>query len=425
MQQKGIVSIAIVAILIIAGACAIFLMDDNTDSNSPAGDVDAAGKPIEAVEDLDNGIVAIGQDSFRWATYFGLADKCVMIDWNDSYNFLGKSFMYAGRALVDIEGSNTATPADMTYYSHTNCGITDDDYRTILELNPSIVIVPKGFYTDYKNIMNALDNQGINTVAIDYVYTFLEPETFQITAQLENQIDILSKALNQEERGQELKNAFSDCVSDIKVFTDRITVERTAYVGSLAYNGAHGLESSMTYYMPLELAGVNNIVGGTPDWTDSGVRTFSASEIRNNLQEDTILFIDASGYHVNTDNTSKGLLKMFAGHDAYTLAPYIWTGINHDTVFINALQILRFAYGDDVISESEYEAAVKSVYERFYGTSESNRNIDNPNKIQGTLELPSEGTTILEDMNAVYEAVRGVSIGAEVTINSDGTLSMA
>ncbi len=425
MQPKGIVAIAIVAVLIITGSCAVLLTNDNPDNDPFTGDVDAAGKPIEPVDNLDNGIVAIGQDSFRWITYFDLADRCVMIDWNDSYNFLGKSYMYVGRALVDIEGSDTATPDDMTYYSHTNCGITDDDFRTILELNPSVVVVPKGFYTDYKNIMNALDKQGINTVAIDYVYTFLEPGTFQITEQVENQIDILAKALCQEERGQELKDAFEDCVSDIRTFTDRISVERTAYVGSLAYNGAHGIDSSMTYYMPLELAGVRNIVGGTPDWTDSGVRTFSAPEIKKNLQDDTILFIDASGYHVNTDNTSKGILEMFKGHDAYTIAPYIWTGINHDTVFVDALQILRFAYGDEVITESEYEEAVKDVYERFYGTYESNRNIDNPNKISGTLDLPSEGTTILEDMNAVYEAVRGVSIGAEVTIGDGGTLSTA
>lgn len=65
---------------------------------------------------------------------------------------------------------------------------------------------------------------------------------------------------------------------------------------------------------------------------------------------------------------------------------------------------------------------MKKVYERFYGTSESNRNIDNPNK--KPVELPAEGTTILEDMSAVYEAIRGVSIGAEITINDDGSLTV-
>lgn len=422
MQQKGIITIAVVAILIIAGSCALFLTKNGPNDESPTTGVDAAGYPIEPVKNLDDGIVAIGQDSFRWVTYFGLANKCVMIDLNDSQNFLGKSFMYVGRAVVDIEGSNTATPADTKYYTHTNCGITDDDVRTILELDPSIVVVPKGFYTDYKNQMKTIDDQGINTVAIDYIYTFLEPETFKMTEQLEKQIDVLSLALDKEERGKELKNAFTDSVSDVREFAKNVKTERTAYVGSLAYNGAHGIESSLTYYMPMELANVTNIVGGTPDWVNSGVRTFSATEIAKNIKEDTILFVDASGYHTNTDNTSKGLLKIFQGHDAYTLAPYIWTGVNFDTIFIDALQILRFAYGDDVITESEFEETVKKVYERFYGTSESNRNIDNPNK--KPVELPAEGTTILEDMSAVYEAIRGVSIGAEITINDDGSLTV-
>lgn len=199
MDQKGIIAIVIVAILAVAGA-SVLLMDGKTAPNLE--NKDFANQDIVPVDNLDNGVVAIGQDSFRWATYFGIADKCVMVDQNDMSNFLGKSFMYYGRALVDIENSATTTPGDdaRKYFTHTNCGITSEDVRTILELKPSIVIVPEGFYDDYKNEMRALEESGVNTVAIGYIYTFLDQGTFEIADALERQIDVLSKALGLEER---------------------------------------------------------------------------------------------------------------------------------------------------------------------------------------------------------------------------------
>ena len=48
------------------------------------------------------------------------------------------------------------------------------------------------------------------------------------------------------------------------------TSKRTGYVGALAYNGAHGLDSSIPYYMPMELAGVENILSDAMDYEGSG-----------------------------------------------------------------------------------------------------------------------------------------------------------
>lgn len=417
MDQKGIIAIVIVAILAVAGA-SVLLMDGKTAPNLE--NKDFANQDIVPVDNLDNGVVAIGQDSFRWATYFGIADKCVMVDQNDMSNFLGKSFMYYGRALVDIENSATTTPGDdaRKYFTHTNCGITSEDVRTILELKPSIVIVPEGFYDDYKNEMRALEESGVNTVAIGYIYTFLDQGTFEITDALERQIDVLSKALGLEERGSELKKAFSDTVSDIRGYASKVTDRRTAYVGGVAYDGAHDISSSLPFYLPMALANVDNIIGGTADYSGSGVKEYSAVTIAKNLEDDTILFMDASGYSQNTSANAEGILKMFSGHDAYLIAPYIWTGINYDSVFVDAFQILRCAYGDDVITEAQLSEEIDEVYERFFGTSDSNRNIDYLNKKD--VPLPEEGTSIFEDMSNVYNIVKGNPIYGEVVIGSDG-----
>ena len=426
MIDKKIIAIAAVAILVVAGISAIMIIgNDDEDSKDST---DFAGKELEVADNLDNGIVAVGQDSFRWMTYFGLADKCVMVDMNDMSNYLGKSFMYTGRALVDIEGGNsaklTADGAARAYFTHTNCGITDEDVGTILKLKPSVMVIPAGFYDDYPTQMAAVEKAGINTLAIGYIYTFLEKDTFSITPDLDKQIDIISTVLKQGDRGNELRAAFEYLVDDLRELSSKVTSKRTAYVGALAYNGAHGLDSSIPYYMPMELAGVENILNDTIDYEGSGVKTYSSASIAGNIKDDTILFIDASGYFQSAKtNESLGVAKLFQGHEAYIVADYIWTGINYDTIFVDAYQILRYAYGDSVLTESQFGEKTAKVYDLFYGTHMSNRNISKFSKY--TVELPSEGTTIFEDMSNFHEVFRGNPIYGSVSIGSDGKLSLA
>ncbi len=423
--QKSIAAIIIVAVIVVAGVGVYFFTSGSENDEPNTANTDFAGQEIVPVDNLDNGIVAVGQDSFRWMTYFGLADKCVMVDQNDMTNYLGKTFMYVGRAEVNIDGADSAKltnddPA-RKYFTHSNCAITSDDVKTIIELKPSIMVVPVGFYTDYRNEMAAIEKAGINTLAIGYIYTFLDSKTFAITDDLNKQIDILSKALGQEKRGNELKAAFEEIVNDLKSISGNVTEKKTAYIGSVSYNGAHGINSSLSYYLPFELANVTNIIGGSADYDGSGVKEYSASTIKNGIKEDTILFVDASGYSANNDNTSLGILKMFEGHDAYLIAPYIWTGINYESVFIDAYQILRYAYGDSVITESQMNEKIDHVYDLFFGTHESNRNISEFSKY--TVPLPEEGTTIFEDMNSMYQVAKKNPIYGEISIDSNGNMS--
>ena len=153
MDKKALIAIAAVAILLIAGV-GVFVAtsDDDSDKKEPTEALkDFAGQDVVPVENLDRGIVAVGQDTFRWVTMFGLADKCVMVDQNDMSNFLGKSFMYIGRAQVDIANSNTVTPDDDTrkHFTHSNCAVTAEDVSMIIKLNPSIV-------DEYKRIIRII-----------------------------------------------------------------------------------------------------------------------------------------------------------------------------------------------------------------------------------------------------------------------------
>ena len=427
MRRSNTIVVATVLVAIIVVAAAAIYISNNKETEVTTSAVDFAGQEIVTVDNLDGGIVAVGQDTFRWVTYFGLADKCVMVDQNDMSNFLGKAFMYSGRAQVDIDGGDSATltgdDGARKYFTHTNCGITMEDARTIVELNPSIVVVPASFYTDYRNEMAMIENQGINTVAIGYIYTFLEQDTFEMTDDLVRQISVLSTALDMNERGTELQNAFRYLVDDLRSLTSGIGERRSAYIGALSYNGAHGISSSSPYFIPMELAGIDNILAGKADYSGSGVKEYSAKDIGNAIRDDTILFVDASGYATcATDNTSNGIIKMFQGHESYIVTPYIWTGVNYESVFVCAYQMVHAAYGDDILTEEEMLEKINTVHDLFLGGHESTRDISQFSSY--SVALPEEGTTIFEDMSDLYTAAKGNPIHGEVTVSADGHLSL-
>ncbi|MGN1044664.1 MAG: hypothetical protein ACI4Q9_01750 [Candidatus Methanomethylophilaceae archaeon] len=404
MVDKKVLSLAVVAILVVAGLSAFAVMGNNGGSDD---NTDFAGMEIKVADNLDKGIVAVGQDSFRWVTYFGLADKCVMVDMNDKTNYMGKAFMYVGKAQA------LSAHPDLKFTS-TNCGVIPDDVKTIINLDPSIVIVPADFESKYPQEMDSLRAAGLNIFHIGYIYTFLEEETFKITSDLEKQIDTMAKVLKKEERGEELKNLINNTVSDILSIRSGITEARTGYIGALAYNGAHGLDSSINYYMPFALAGIENImedaVGGVDE--NSKVGTFSATSIKERIQADTVLFIDGTGIYTCTTNTDKGIMDLFSGHEAYVACPYIWTGMNYENVLVGAYQILHDVYG--LLTDEELKQKVDAVYEGFLGSSDSLRN-------ETASGVPVSETTIsvYDDMNRLYEVRRGNPIHGAISVSGD------
>ena len=420
MEKKVIFAISTVAILIVAALGGILLLNGNDgDDTTPVigVDIDFVGREIEPVDNLDDGIVAIGQDTFRWMTYYGLADKCVMIDINDKTNFMGKSFMYVGRTLADVNESNAND------FSHTNCGITTEDVATILNMEPSLVVVPESFYTDYSNEYQSLLDGGLNVVSIGYIYTFLTPDTFEVVDDFKAQIGLLSNVLDMEARGNAILSAIETTVTDIRTLAASTSGNKSAYIGSLAYNGAHGPDSSIAYYMPFALAGVDNIMAEEDmDMNGSGVSTFSATKIKEAKEaaeadgNEVLLFLDATGLYMSTDNTAKGIIQLFEGNRSYVAFPYIWTGMNFENVLISAYQVLKDTYG--ALTDEQFNAKVNATYDAFLGSHMSNRDMT-----ASSVPAPTEATTIYEDMNELYVVRRANPVYGEIIIAEDGTIT--
>lgn len=414
MQKNVIIAIAAIIVIAAAGVGVMVAVNNNGSSDSSE---DFAGYEVKTVDNLDNGIVAVGQDSFRWVTYFGLSDKCVMVDKNDSTNYLGKMFMYQGKANA-LNNAKSISGQDLKFTS-VNCGIDDADMSTIINLKPSVVVVPAGFETDYTKQMDGLRSAGLHIVHIGYIYTFLDPETFEITKDVEKQLDILGKTFDKEGRADKLRDAFSSTVDDIRSIASKVTERKNAYIGCLAYNGAHGVESSIPYYMPFALANVDNIMADQQmDWEESGVDTYSATKIKEKMNADTLLFMDPTGLAAISDSTSVGILKLFAGHTAYIAHPYIWTGINYESVLIAAYQILHDAYG--LLDDAALKEKISSVNEKFLGSSDSNRQ-----ETPKSTPVPAAGTSIYDDESVIFVAYRGFPTHGALTVTADGAVELS
>ena len=134
------------------------------------------------------------------------------------------------------------------------------------------------------------------------------------------------------------------------------------------------------------------------------------------MNDKTVLLLDATGVYTATDATSVGILKLFAGHEAYVAYPYIWTGINFEDVLISAYQLLHDVYGK--LTDSQLQEKINNVHDKFLGMHMSQRN-----EVAGSTPVPAANTTIYDDMSNMYETRRGNPTHGAISISSDGVIS--
>lgn len=408
MKSGTMVVVALVAILVVSGAVSFVFMRNSDVSLDE--DRDFAGYEIKPVENLDNGIVVSGVGAFRWVTYFGLADKVIMADMNDSTNYLGKAFMYVGK------GQALAAHSDLKFTSE-NGKISSSDVEFILNSKPSLVIVPATEEVENKTVIDAIRGAGINVYCIGEIYSFITEGSLTISSDFIKQINGLAKVLGMKERGEEIKKVVNDTLDDLESLRGKIDNRRSGYIGALSYGGARGVNSSIQYYMPFALAGIDNVMDGVEGTINPGsnVGTFSADKIASHINKDTILFLDATGMQFSAgDNESKGILKLFSGNTAFIACPYIWTGLNFENVLVGAYQIMHDVYG--LMSDEELSEKIDSVYRGFLGTSDSTRTENSG------APAPTEKTSVYDDMNAVFMSKRGNPIHGTITISESGEI---
>lgn len=165
----------------------------------------------------------------------------------------------------------------------------------------------------------------------------------------------------------------------------------TAYVGGIAFNGAHGLRSSRVHYPPFLLAGIGSPVDGLPNSLQElgdGQKNILIDPEQIVDWDTDFLFLDAAGrdwWEQELRQPAYRQLRALRQGRAFVLLPFNWHTINYEHVLCNAWFVAQVtnprAFGEIDIEAKSREITTfflgKDVYAAIDSTYRPFRKMDN------------------------------------------------
>lgn len=149
-------------------------------------------------------------------------------------------------------------------------------------------------------------------------------------------------------------------------------VSRSAYVGGVAYNGAHGINSTEPDYPPFDVLKIRNVAAGlglrgSSDAPGHEVVFIDPEQLIE--WDPDILFLDAAGRQIWEKELAAGSLfsrlSAVRSGEAYTVLPYNWNSTNYENLLCNMWYIgsvlMPEAFGD-IIAEDKCREIFRLLY---------------------------------------------------------------
>jgi iron complex transport system substrate-binding protein len=167
------------------------------------------------------------------------------------------------------------------------------------------------------------------------------------------------------------ESTIDECVSRASRATEP---QRTAYVGGVAYNGAHGLTSTEPDYPPFDMLSLKNVAGEPQlrnDREEPGHLVLFIDQEQLIEWDPDVIFLDAAGRQIWQEEITPGVisnsLSAFRTGEIYTVLPYNWNTTNYENILCNVWYIgsvlLPSSFGDVDVTEK-----CREIYRFFYGT---------------------------------------------------------
>ena len=187
-------------------------------------------------------------------------------------------------------------------------------------------------------------------------------------------VTLLGDIFHMPDRADSIISYFETTIQECASRASRATEPRQkAYVGGVAYNGAHGLTSTEPDYPPFNILSLKNVADEPQPRNDKSepghVVIFIDQEQLIEWDPD-VIFLDAAGRQIWQEEITRGVigssLSAFRGGEAYTVLPYNWNTTNYENILCNVWYIgsvlLPSAFDDVDVTEK-----CREIYSFFYG----------------------------------------------------------
>ena len=187
-------------------------------------------------------------------------------------------------------------------------------------------------------------------------------------------VTLLGDIFRMPERADSIISYFESTINECASRASRATEPRQkAYVGGVAYNGAHGLTSTEPDYPPFNILSLKNVAEEPQQGNDRSepghVVIFIDQEQLIEWDPD-VIFLDAAGRQIWQEEITPGImsnsLSAFRNGEAFTVLPYNWNTTNYENILCNVWYIgsvlLPSAFGDVDVAEK-----CREIYSFFYG----------------------------------------------------------
>ncbi len=196
-------------------------------------------------------------------------------------------------------------------------------------------------------------------------------------------LTLLGRIFHREERADTLISYIETTIEECSRRAAAATEEPcSAYIGGVAYNGAHGITSTEPDYPPFAMLSVNNVAAGL------GLRVSSDAPGHEVVFIDPeqliqwnpdVLFLDAAGSRIWEEELAAtsvfSSMKALQEGQAYTVLPYNWNTTNYENLLCNAWYIgsllMPSAFGDMDAGQKGRE-----VMQLLYGPDIYDRAVD-------------------------------------------------
>jgi len=188
-------------------------------------------------------------------------------------------------------------------------------------------------------------------------------------------LTLLGEIFRLPERADRIISYFETTIDECASRASRATEpQRSAYVGGVAYNGAHGLTSTETDYPPFNILSVKNVADQPQlrnDRSEPGHVVIFIDQEQLIEWDPDVIFLDAAGRQIWQEEITPGImsnsLSAFRAGEVNTVLPYNWNTTNYENLLCNVWYI-GSALMPSTFGDVDVEAKCREIYTFFYGT---------------------------------------------------------